>query len=210
MSLNLSFWPSHIISFSLFSLCILLPFSFYPLLSVHLFLMCSFFLPFSHLHSLFLLATLCLSCVISALPFNIFSPLLSPYQPSCFSFTLFLCLVSIFTTFFWPSHFSLSLHSLFLYSFISFLFNFYSYTVNPFLCLVSVQQHYSFSTFCYLLSKHIWKMYSKEISIYVFPEKELRSHSPNFHILFEDLYIPMIGPPILLQENWQTDFCGNM
>jgi hypothetical protein len=23
-------------------------------------------------------------------------------------------------------------------------FNFYSYTVNPFLCLVSVQQHYSF------------------------------------------------------------------
>ncbi len=28
-------------------------------------------------------------------------------------------------------------------------------------------------------------MYSKEISIYVFPEKELRSLSPNFHILFE-------------------------
>jgi hypothetical protein len=36
----------------------------------------------------------------------------------------------------------------------------------------------------------------------IFPEKELRGHSPNFHIHVSesDLYIPMIDLPILLQE----------
>jgi hypothetical protein len=36
----------------------------------------------------------------------------------------------------------------------------------------------------------------------IFPEKELRGHSLNFHILVSvsDLYIPMIDLPILLQE----------
>jgi hypothetical protein len=37
----------------------------------------------------------------------------------------------------------------------------------------------------------------------IFPEKELDSHSPNFHIhgsVRSDLYIPTIGLPILLQE----------
>jgi hypothetical protein len=40
-----------------------------------------------------------------------------------------------------------------------------------------------------------------------FPEKELRGLSPNFHIhaSVSDLYIPMIGLPILLQENMWTD-----
>jgi len=50
----------------------------------------------------------------------------------------------------------------------------------------------------------------------VFPEKELRGHSPNFHIhvLVIDLYIPTMDLPILLQEicgpilginRWLTD-----
>jgi hypothetical protein len=36
----------------------------------------------------------------------------------------------------------------------------------------------------------------------IFPEKELRSQSPNFHIhvSVSDLYIPMIDLPIMLQE----------
>ncbi len=51
----------------------------------------------------------------------------------------------------------------------------------------------------------------KEVSIYVFPEKELRkkkrSLSTNFriHVFVSDLYIPTIGPPIFLQQNRQTD-----
>jgi hypothetical protein len=40
----------------------------------------------------------------------------------------------------------------------------------------------------------------------VFPEKKLRSLSPNFHIhvSVSDLYIPTISLPILLQENMWT------
>ncbi len=54
-------------------------------------------------------------------------------------------------------------------------------------------------------------MHCKEISIYIFPEKELLGLSPNFHIhvSVRDLYIPTIGPPIFLQQNRQTD-CGNI
>ena len=50
------------------------------------------------------------------------------------------------------------------------------------------------------------QLYCKEISIYVFPEKELRVLSPNFHIhvSVSDLYIPTIGLPIFLQQNVQT------
>ncbi len=53
-------------------------------------------------------------------------------------------------------------------------------------------------------------LHCKEISIYVFPDKELRGLSPNFHIhqihvSVSDLYIPAIGPPIFLQQNMQTD-----
>ncbi len=37
---------------------------------------------------------------------------------------------------------------------------------------------------------------------HIFPEKELRDHSPNFHIhvSVSDLYIPKIALPILMQE----------
>ncbi len=46
----------------------------------------------------------------------------------------------------------------------------------------------------------------KEISIYVFPERELRGISPNFHISWSvsDLYIPTFGPAIFLEQNRQT------
>ncbi len=45
-----------------------------------------------------------------------------------------------------------------------------------------------------------------ENSKQIFPEKELRGHSPNFHIhvSVRDLYIPTIDLPILLQENMGT------
>ncbi len=41
----------------------------------------------------------------------------------------------------------------------------------------------------------------------MFPEKELRGFSPNFHIhvSVSYLYISTIGRPILLQENMWTD-----
>ncbi len=40
----------------------------------------------------------------------------------------------------------------------------------------------------------------------MFPEKELRGYSPNFyiHVPVSDLFIPLIGLPILLQENRLT------
>ncbi len=57
---------------------------------------------------------------------------------------------------------------------------------------------------------------------HIFPEKELRGYSPNFHIHVSvcDLYIPTIDLPILLQEICgpilginksltQTHECGN-
>ncbi len=44
-------------------------------------------------------------------------------------------------------------------------------------------------------------------SLQLFPEKELRSLSPNsyIHVSVSDLYIPTIGLPFLLQENRWTD-----
>jgi hypothetical protein len=52
------------------------------------------------------------------------------------------------------------------------------------------------------LQRHI-----AENSKQIFPEKELCVLSPNFHIhvSVSDLYIPMIGLPIFLQENMWTD-----
>ncbi len=49
-------------------------------------------------------------------------------------------------------------------------------------------------------------VHCNENPIYVFPEKELRGLSPNFHIhtSVSDLYIPRIGPHIFLQQNRQT------
>jgi hypothetical protein len=47
--------------------------------------------------------------------------------------------------------------------------------------------------------------------MYVFPEKELRGLSSNFHIhvSMSDLYIPRISPHIFLQQNRQKD-CVNI
>jgi hypothetical protein len=55
-------------------------------------------------------------------------------------------------------------------------------------------------------------MHCKEIEFMYFPEKELRSRSPNFHIhvSVSDLYIPTFGPPIFLQQNRQTDQRNNI
>ncbi len=46
-----------------------------------------------------------------------------------------------------------------------------------------------------------------EHSKHIFPEKELRGNSPNFHIhvSVNDFYIPTIDLPILLQENMGTE-----
>ncbi len=45
----------------------------------------------------------------------------------------------------------------------------------------------------------------------IFPEKELCVLGPNFHIhvSVSDLYIPIIGLPILLPENMWAHECGN-
>jgi hypothetical protein len=47
----------------------------------------------------------------------------------------------------------------------------------------------------------------KEISIYVFLEKELRGLSPTFqiHVSVSDFYIHTTGPPIFLKQSMQTD-----
>jgi hypothetical protein len=49
-------------------------------------------------------------------------------------------------------------------------------------------------------------MHCKEDAIYVFPEIKLRGLVPNFsiHVSVSNLYIPRIGPPILLQQNRWT------
>jgi hypothetical protein len=54
------------------------------------------------------------------------------------------------------------------------------------------------SLYVYTLQRH-----NTENSKLIFPEKELRGHSPNsyIHVSVSDLYIPTIGLPILLQEN---------
>ena len=46
-----------------------------------------------------------------------------------------------------------------------------------------------------------------EKSKHIFPEKKLRGRSPNsyIHVSVDDLYIPTIGLPIMLQENRWTD-----
>jgi hypothetical protein len=52
------------------------------------------------------------------------------------------------------------------------------------------------------LQKH-----NTENSKQIFPEKELRGFSLNFHIhvFVNDLFIPTIGLPVLLQKNMWTD-----
>ncbi len=47
------------------------------------------------------------------------------------------------------------------------------------------------------------KTHNTKNSKQIFPEKELRGYSPNsyIHVSVSDLYIPLIGLPILLQDN---------
>jgi hypothetical protein len=49
--------------------------------------------------------------------------------------------------------------------------------------------------------------YNTENPEQIFPGKELRGYGPNFyiHVSVSDLYIPLIGLPILLQENRWTE-----
>ncbi len=53
---------------------------------------------------------------------------------------------------------------------------------------------------------HALQRHNTEISKQIFPEKELRGHSPNFHIKVSvsDLNISTIDLPILLQENMSS------
>ncbi len=89
--------------------------------------------------------------------------------------------------------------------------NFLSIFRNIFQRQEGMQQGFSHLRllFAYLLKLIL--LHHKEISIYVFPEKELPSLSPNFHIhvSVSDLCLPTIGPPSFLQQNRQTDR-GNM
>jgi hypothetical protein len=50
-------------------------------------------------------------------------------------------------------------------------------------------------------------IHCKDKMQHIFPDKELRGHSPNsyIHVSVCDLYIPTIGLHVLLQENWWTD-----
>jgi hypothetical protein len=57
------------------------------------------------------------------------------------------------------------------------------------------------------MQQNYWRRYTLQIhctenSKQIFPEMKLRGLVPNFHIhvSVSDLYIPMIGPPILLQK----------
>ncbi len=58
-----------------------------------------------------------------------------------------------------------------------------------------------------LENKYVQLFWLMDNPIYLFPEKELRSLSPNFHIHVSasDLYIPRIGLHIFLQQNRQTN-----
>jgi hypothetical protein len=60
---------------------------------------------------------------------------------------------------------------------------------------------------CFIIEVCTLQRHNTENSKQAFPEKELCSLSPNFHIhaSLSDLYIPTIGLPILLQENKWTD-----
>ncbi len=67
---------------------------------------------------------------------------------------------------------------------------------------------HAFVSQCDLLYSIISEVtHCKEIWIYIFPEMELRSLSPNFHIhvSVSGLYILTFGPPVFQQQNRQTD-----
>ncbi len=63
---------------------------------------------------------------------------------------------------------------------------------------------------CVSASSHLFaqlfalQRHNTENSKQIFPEKELRGYSPNsyIHVSVSDLYILLIGLPILLQDRW--------
>jgi hypothetical protein len=61
--------------------------------------------------------------------------------------------------------------------------------------------------FIFIISCPTLQRHNNENSKQIFPEKDLRGHSPIFHIhvSVSDLYLPLIDLPILLQENMWTD-----
>jgi hypothetical protein len=66
------------------------------------------------------------------------------------------------------------------------------------------------SVHCSKIKKHLEKALQRHNTKNlkeIFPEKELRCRSPNFHIhvYVSDLYISRIGPHIFLHQNRQTD-----
>jgi hypothetical protein len=64
--------------------------------------------------------------------------------------------------------------------------------------------------FIYLAGKQGLRKCTATKIPFMFPENELHSLSPNFHIHVSarDLYIPRIGPHIFLLQNKQTDIVG--
>jgi hypothetical protein len=62
------------------------------------------------------------------------------------------------------------------------------------------------------LHVHTLQRQNTEILKQIFPEKEYRGLSPNFHIhaSVSDLYIPTIGLPILLEEICRTILHGTI
>jgi hypothetical protein len=59
---------------------------------------------------------------------------------------------------------------------------------------------YKNSSFIASIGDHALQRQNTEISKQIFPEKEYRGLSPNFHASVSDLYISTIGLPILLEE----------
>jgi hypothetical protein len=73
----------------------------------------------------------------------------------------------------------------------------------------SVKVHYLSFMFqlCVTMASHLHTAKTNtENTKQILPEKEMRSHNPNFHIhvSVSDLYVPTISLPILLQDE-----CGN-
>ena len=64
-----------------------------------------------------------------------------------------------------------------------------------------------FPDFTTLLPIAALQKHNTENSKQIFPERELRGHSPNscIHVSVSELYIPLIGLPFLLQQNRGTD-----
>ncbi len=76
-------------------------------------------------------------------------------------------------------------------------------------CLESLLSGARADHFVYNYGPHAGRLHCKDTipKIHIFPEKELRGHSPNsyIHVPVCDFCIPKIGLHILLQQNGWTD-----